>query len=246
MTNESDFEQFAENFQRDVIDAAQDPESEAFMEEQFTEKFLDYLTDIAVIEDYILCRLEGKGFKINAYNSNLNTQNNGDKEGIFFDLFISVYTNEYSRIPVTKSDINSYIKKIRTFLSNALNKKYGKIEESNPAFDLADTIYNNRENIVGVNLFIITDGIVKPEPIPDDNEDGIRISYQIWDLKRLFGLASSGNRPEPIEIDFIKDFGAPLTCLEMPNENPRSTSYLAIMPGKMVAEIIWKIRAKAS
>ncbi len=244
MTNESDFEQFAENFQRDVIDAAQDPESEAFMEEQFTEKFLDYLTDIAVIEDYILCRLEGKGFKINAYNSNLNTQNNGDKEGIFFDLFISVYTNEYSRIPVTKSDINSYIKKIRTFLSNALNKKYGKIEESNPAFDLADTIYNNRENIVGVNLFIITDGIVKPEPIPDDNEDGIRISYQIWDLKRLFGLASSGNRPEPIEIDFIKDFGAPLTCLEMPNENPRYTSYLAIMPGKMVAELYGKYGPK--
>jgi hypothetical protein len=244
VTSESDFEQFAENFQREVIDAAQDPESEAFMEERFTEKFLDYLTDIAVIEDYIPCRLEGKGFKINAYNSNLNTQDNSDKEGIFFDLFISDYTNEYSRTSVTKTEINSYIKKIRTFFSNALNKKYGKIEESNPAFDLADTIYNNRENIVGVNLFVITDGIVKPEPIPDDDEGGIRISHQIWDLKRLFRLTSSGNRPEPIEIDFVKEFGEPLTCLEMPAENPRYTSYMAIMPGKMVAELYGKYGPK--
>ncbi len=246
MTSESDFEQFAENFQREVIDAAQDPESEAFLEERFTEKFLDYLTDIAVIEDYNSCRLEGKGFKINAYNSNLNAQDSGNKEGIFFDLFVSIYTNEYSRSSVTKTEINSYIKKIRTFFSNALNQKYGKIEESNPAFDLADIIYNNKENIVGVNLFIITDGIVKPEPIPDDEEDGIRISYQIWDLKRLFRLTSSGNRPEPIEIDFVKDFGAPLTCLEMPKENPRYTSYLAIMPGKMVAELYGKYGPKTS
>lgn len=244
MNSESDFEQFVENFQREVIDAAQDPESEAFMEERFTEKFLDYLTDIAVIEDYISCRLEGKGFKINAYNSNLNTQDNSDKEGIFFDLFISDYTNEYSRTSVTKTEINSHIKKIRTFFSNALNKKYGKIEESNPAFDLADTIYNNRENIVSVNLFVITDGIVKPEPIPDDDEGGIRISHQIWDLKRLFRLTSSGNRPEPIEIDFVKEFGESLTCLEMPNENPRYTSYMAIMPGKMVAGLYGKYGPK--
>jgi len=147
VTSESDFEEFARNFQREVMDAAQDPESESFMEEQFTEKYLDQLTDIGVIEDSILCRLEGKGFKINAYNSNLNAQNNCDKEGVFFDLFVTIYSNDYSRTTVTKTEINSHIKKVRTFFSNALNKKYGKIEESNPAFDLADTIWNNRENI---------------------------------------------------------------------------------------------------
>ena len=64
VTSESDFEQFAQNFQREVIDASQDPESESWMEVQFTEKFLDRLTDIVIIVDYHLCRLEGKGFKI--------------------------------------------------------------------------------------------------------------------------------------------------------------------------------------
>ena len=160
---------------------------------------------------------------------------------------ISSFQITQTNIPglsVTKTEINSHIKKIRTFFSNALNKKYGKIEESNPAFDLADTIYNNRENIVGVNLFVITDGIVKPEPIPDEEEGGIRISHQIWDLKRLFRLTSSGNRPEPIEIDFVKEFGESLTCLEMPQENSRYTSYMAIMPGKMVAELYGKYGPK--
>jgi hypothetical protein len=243
LTSDSDFEQFAQNFEREVIDASTDPESESFMEEQFTEKYLDHLTD-TVIEDYFLCRLEGKGFKINAYNTNLSTQNNNDEEGIFFDLFVSIYTNDYSRTSVTKTEINSYIKKVRTFFSNALNKKYGKIEESNPAFDLADTIYKNKENIAGVNFYILTDGSVNLDSIPDDIEEGIRISHHIWDLRRLFRLVTSGNRPEPIEIDFVKDFGEPLACLEMPGENSKYTSYLAIMPGKMVAELYGKYGPK--
>ena len=216
MTDEGDFEEFSDNFRRDIIDAAQDPESESFKEEQFTEKFLDHLVDIAAIEDYNLCRLAGKGFKINAYNSNLSTQNNNDKEGIFFDLVVSDYTNDYSRATISKNEIQLYAKRLRTFLSVALNKQYSKFEESNPAFDLADTIYKNKENIVGINLFVITDGTAKSDPIPDETEGKIRISYHIWDLNRLFRLVSSGNRPEPIEIDFIKEFGEVVTL-------PRST-----------------------
>jgi AIPR protein. len=244
MSGENDFEQFSDNFRRDVYDAAQDPEAESFMEEQFTKNFLDYLIEIGVIEDYLLCRLEGRGFKINAYNSNLNNQNNGEKEGLFFDLFVTLYTNEYSNTSITKTEINSYIKKIRSFFLIALNKKYGKIEESNPAFDLADIIYTHKENLVGVNLYVITDGIVAPDSPSDETEGKIRISCHIWDLKRLFRYVSSGNQPEPIEIDFLKDFGASLPCLEMPKENPRYTSYLAIMPGKMVAELYGKYGPK--
>lgn len=244
MATESNFEDFVHNFQNEVTEASQDRESESFTEEQFTEKFLDELTRIPVIEDYNLCRLEAKGYKINAYNSNLNSQINNDNEGIFFDLFVTLFTNEYSQTTVTKSEITSYIKKVRKFFTNAINKKYGKIEESNPAFDLADTIYKNRENIVGVNLYILTDGEVKPEPIPDDSEDRIRISCHIWDLKRLFRYISSDSRPEPIEIDFVRDFGSPLPCLEMPRDNPIYKSYMAIIPGEMIARLYGKYGPK--
>ena len=244
MTDEGDFEEFSDNFRRDIIDAAQDPESESFKEEQFTEKFLDHLVDIAAIEDYNLCRLAGKGFKINAYNSNLSTQNNNDKEGIFFDLVVSDYTNDYSRATISKNEIQLYAKRLRTFLSVALNKQYSKFEESNPAFDLADTIYKNKENIVGINLFVITDGTAKSDPIPDETEGKIRISYHIWDLNRLFRLVSSGNWPEPIEIDFIKEFGEVVPCLEALGENQRYKTYLAIMPGKMIAGLYGRFGPK--
>lgn len=244
MTNDSDFEDFIHNFQNEVKDAAQDRERDSWEEEQFTEKFLDYLTDIPVIEDYNLCRLEAKGYKINAYNSNLNLQNGSNREGVFFDLFVTLFSSEYSKTTVTRTEINSHIKKVRSFLTNAINKKYGKIEESNPAFDLADTIYKNRENIVGVNLYILTDGIVKPDSFDDDTEGQIRISHHIWDLKRVFRHISSGSRPEPIEIDFIKQFGKGLPCLAMPKENQVYTSYLAIIPGQMIAELYGKYGPK--
>jgi hypothetical protein len=246
MAAESDFEEFVHNFRNEVDEASQDRESESFTEEQFTEKFLEELTAIPVIEDYNLCRLEGKGFKINAYNSNLNAQENNDKEGIFFDLFVTCFTNEYSGTTITKTELTNHIKRVRTFLTNALNKKYGKIEESNPAFDLADTIYKNRENIVGVSLYILTDGIVnvKPDEFSDDEEGQIRISHNIWDLQRLFRHKISGSRPEPIEIDFVRDFGQSLPCLEMPRENSVYRSFLAIIPGQMIAELYGKYGPK--
>ena len=244
MAVETDFEDFVHNFRNEVTEASQDRESESFAEEQFTEKFLDKLTDIPVIEDYNLCRLEGKGFKINAYNSNLNSEDNNDKEGLFFDLFVTCFTNEYSDASVTKTEINNHIKRVRTFLSNALNKKYGKIEESNPAFDLADTIYKNRDNIVGVSLYVLTDGIAKTDPIPDEMEGQIRISHHIWDLQRLFRHINSDHRPEPIEIDFVKDCGGPIPCLEMPRDNSVYKSYMAIIPGLAIARLYGKYGPK--
>lgn len=244
MAVESDFEDFVRNFRNEVTEASQDRESESFAEEQFTEKFLDKLADIPVIEDYNLCRLEGKGFKINAYNSNLNSEDNNNKEGIFFDLFVTCFTNEYSDARVTKTDISTHIKRVRTFLTNALNKKYGKIEESNPAFDLADTIYKNRENLVGVSLYVLTDGIAKTDPIEDEMEGQIRISHHIWDLPRLYRHIISDHRPEPIEIDFVKDCGGPVPCLEMPRGNSVYKSYLAIIPGLTIARLYGKYGPK--
>jgi hypothetical protein len=244
MAADSDFEDFVHNFQNDVTEDSQDRESESFAEDQFTEKFLDELAAIPIVEDYNLCRLEGKGFKINAYNSNLNAQENNDKEGIFFDLFVTCFTSGYSATTVTKTEINTYIKRVRTFLNNALNKKYGRIEESNPAFDLADTIYKNRENIVGISLYVLTDAIVKPDEIPDEHEGQIRISHHIWDLQRLFRNKISGSRPEPIEIDFIREFGQGLPCLEMPRENSVYQSYLAIIPARTIAELYSKYGPK--
>jgi len=244
MAAESDFEDFVHNFRNEVTEASQARESESFTEEQFTEKFLDKLTDIQVIEDYNLCRLEGKGFKINAYNSNLNSEDNDNKEGIFFDLFVTCFTNEYSDARVTRTDISNHIKRVRTFLTNALNKKYGKIEESNPAFDLADTLYKNRENLVGVSLYVLTDGIAKTDPIADEMEGQIRISHHVWDLSRLFKHIISDHPPEPIEIDFVKDCGGPVPCLEMPRDNSVYKSYLAIIPGLTIARLYGKYGPK--
>jgi hypothetical protein len=244
MVSDFEFDQFAQDFQRDVIEAAQDTESESWVEEKFTEKFLDYLADISIIEDYNPCRLEGRGFKVDAFNSNISSEsNNVSKEGIFLDLFVTLYSGDTGST-ASKSQISAGFKKLRTFFNNSINKKYATIEESNPAFDVADTIYKFRESIAAVRLFVITDSLAKLEEIPDEIAGQVRISFHVWDLKRLFNLKSSGNRAEPIEIDFIKEFGEALPCLEMPRENSQYNCYLAIMPGKMIADLYGKYGPK--
>ena len=61
------------------------------------------------------------------------------------------------------------------------------------------------------------------------------MQYHIWDLDRFHRLWTSRNRREPIEIDFDRSHGQPLPCLPMPVSNDDYQSYLAIVPGTLLA-----------
>ena len=51
-------------------------------------------------------------------------------------------------------------------------------------------------------MFLLTDGVSRTEFKMNDEVNGIELSYDVWDIRRLHRLATSGQKREPIEIDF--------------------------------------------
>ena len=204
-------------------------------EEAFTDLALAMLSDSGDTENYRLCYDEkvtkrGVEHKINAYALSENYET--------LDLFIAIY-NGVDRIQtVSKPDVDKAIDRILKFFKNAAYKDYvSTIEPSSEVFDLAQTIANApeiKEFLTRVNVFLITDGVVKGEFKTLDKIAGYTIYYRIIDITYLFNLSEKSRIP--IEIDFESN-GVALPCIIANNQNEQYQSYLSIIPGEVLANI---------
>lgn len=227
--SDTELENFSINFHQDVIAGIRDSENEQFAEEQFTELMLDYLADAGEIDDWELCSHQARGIKVNAYVFY------NDNESL--DLFVSQYTGDPLPVLVGKSDLLQQLKRLQNFFDKAITGQYASIEESSPAFDLADRIFHSKDTLKQIRFFVLTDGKTGIDTI-ENNEKGLyRITHHIWDIQRLHRLVSSDSKPEPIEIDFLNEFGYCLPCLPMPEDNSVYSTYLCILSAATLSDL---------
>lgn len=231
--SDTELENFSINFHQDVIAGSRDSEKENFAEEQFTELMLDYLADAGEIDDWELCTHQARGIKVNAYVFY------NDNESL--DLFVSQYTGGTPTVQVGKSDLIQQLKRLQSFFEKAINGQYTSIEESSPAFDLADRIFHSKDTLKQIRFFVLTDGKAGIDTIENNEKESYRITHHIWDIQRLHRLVSSDSKPEPIEIDFSNESeGNCLPCLPMPEDNPVYSTYLCIMSAATLSDLYGK------
>ncbi len=234
MNDDAGLDEFSENFQQEVISRSQADES--LREDKFTELMTEYLSDADEIDDALVCYHKAHGIKVNAYEINENEDN--------LDLFISIYTGSQPPVKVPKNDIDISFKRANAFLEKCFNRYYLELEEASPVFDMANRIYEIKDSLVNVRIYLLTDGIVNPMTFKDYQYSNIRIYYNLWDIQRLYRLKSSGNRREAIEFDFINDFGAEIACLPMPQANPDYMTYMTVISGKTVVDLYGKYSSR--
>lgn len=168
--------------------------------------------------------------KINAYAISDNYET--------VDLFISLFkcTDEPTRIG--KDEIKTSAIRISNFFRKGMYKSYeNEIEESSPIFDFAHTLAASpelKENLVRVNVFILTDGLYPGDPLMAEKVSGQTVYYRIIDLEYLSNISEKAHIP--IEIDFQSE-GFDVPCIHAPSENEQYQSYLAIVPGAALATI---------
>lgn len=154
------------------------------------------------------------------------------------DLFITIFKCTEEPIRIQKSDIDNAAKLLLSFLKKADNREYADgLEESSEIFDFAHTLNASvqlRENLVRINIFILTDGIYNGE-IPSQKElNEIPVFFRVIDLNYLFNI--SEKEYVPIEIDFEQD-GFEVPCIKADIDNPEYQSYLALIPGQALVSI---------
>lgn len=224
-----DLDSFASDLRQQVLLEA-DLEGElALIPEAFTGLMLERLEEAGEIQEGHPCYHRGRGVEISGYGL--------DDDAEILDLFVTIYRGETPPGGVGAQEVESAFRRLRTFWAKASDSYHHSLEDSSEAFDMALRIRDVRPRVSKVRLFLLTDAISKSEFRDGEEVDGIDVSYHIWDLRRLHRLVTSGQRQEPIEIDFVERFGRSIPCLPAQGAGDGYASYLAIFPGDVLNEI---------
>lgn len=201
-------------------------------EDAITNDILEYSIDSGEVIAHELCHYKSRGIKINAWNY--------DEENEAIDLFVTIFKSEQRLTKVSDKDINDSFQKAENFFWQAWEGKLsGKVDESDTTvFDLIQIIEQARSEIKTLRLFVLTNGQASVETVPEAIEKkGIYIDFQLWDIERVYQQYLIRSGKQKIEIDFQNDFNHKIQCLRMDNVSTKVDAYLAIIPGKILAQI---------
>ena len=228
-------DEFAQDFFQEIV--SQSDAEGKFAEDVFFEKFCEHLTDAGEIEsaDRAAFVAPGRGIKVDGYGGDPIDSDSGT-----FSLIVSDFhqTRETGRL--VETEMNAIFRRLLNFLQKALDPNWrNALEETSPAFGLADLIARRWNAIDKVRFFLISNRELSDRVDRRDAEelDERTVTYSVWDIRRLHRFATMGHGREDIDIDLEQDFGGALTILPAQQAEAGHESYLAVVPGPVLANI---------
>ena len=233
-----ELKKFYTHLSQEILSTQLSEEEGGIREQIFTQLATDILADSGETENVRVAHDEksskrGIEHKISGYALPDNYET--------LDLFISIFNGFDEIQTISKATIDTAANRITNFLRNAVYKDYvGEIEESSEIFDLAHTLSEAqeiRDNLVRVNIFILTDGIYNGDIPATRTIYSYPMFYRVIDLAYLFNLSEKSRIP--IEIDF-ESYGTAIPCIPAIGDNDEYQAFLAVVPGELLAEIYEK------
>ncbi len=235
MLENKELQKFYTDLQEEIKSSLVSEEDGTTPEQIFTEIALALLADAGETENYRVGYDEkvskrGVEHKVNGYSLYENYET--------LDLFITLYYGDNEIQSVTKTEAEKAIDKLLKFFKNSINNDYiNTIEESSQIFDLAQTlakVKEVREYLTRVNIFLLTNGQVKSDIKLSDTVEEYSVFYRVIDINYIFNISEKSRIP--IEINFSEN-GFQVPCIVNDSINDDYQSYLAIIPGHILAEI---------
>jgi hypothetical protein len=93
-----------------------------------------------------------------------------------------------------------------------------------------------------IRFFVVTNGLVSDRAALADAEKASE--RETWDIMRLYRSIGTGAGHEAIDIDLVRDYGAPLPCLVTPVAEDGLQILLTCIPGATLATIYDQYRAR--
>ena len=192
-------EAFAEDLEQEVIAAADSHETGVSRHEEFTRIAASWLIESGEIDDIHVVYHRSHGLQLSGYAVN------DDEDCI--DLFLSLYNPQTTPVNVSKTQCETAFKQVENCLKKGLAGHHKVLEESSEAFDAFQRLWELRDELTRCRVYLLTNGLVAHEEFPAGNIGKISVTRQVWDVRRISRFANSGKRFEPIEIDFMQEFG---------------------------------------
>jgi hypothetical protein len=220
---------FAESLRNEIsLDASIDG-AESMLSEVFTARMIEVLVDAGELEEAVPCYLRERGIEVHGY---------GIDDEDTLNLVSTIYRGAVPPASVTRTDVATAFRRLEAFWDRSRNGgAQNGLEESSDAHDMALRVNQGARAISRVKLFVVTDGTAGIEYLEPEDVDGIEIRRSVWDITRLHRLESSGQQQEPIEVDLAANFGGPLPCLSVGTGHEDYSAFLAVLPGRVLADI---------
>lgn len=225
---------------QEVLALASAEEDGALLEETATRYLLDVLEGAGEVENAQVCHdaREDKAGRImhrlSAYAM--------EEDGASINLFITTYYppghDEEGPRTFGKADLEKSVSQATRFLETALKGYLDQVEESAPVFPLALHLSRHYRELIRARIFILTNGrATSPEGAAGERKvRDVLVTYELWDIERFQRLSTSSSNREPIIIDFAPDSDQqPIRCLPMPVATDDYQTWLAIVPGAVLA-----------
>jgi hypothetical protein len=145
-------------------------------------------------------------------------------------------------VRLTPGDAREAIGRATGFIDNAVSGWLGdNLEVSSRESEYADYFASRilGRHVSKMRVLLITDGVMSDRirAIDSDVVAGLRTSYEIWDANRILDAAMPERGSEDINVDFTTWLPDGLPCLVADTSDPTTTTYLAVIPGRVLAEV---------
>jgi hypothetical protein len=221
-------EEFYKDFMQNIYARAE--AGSRFREPVFVELMCDFLVEQAVLEEPTLVsyKKETAGLKLDAWEY---IADHGT-----LTLIVSEFREQMETL--TQTAVEKIFKRATRFFEKSLNHQfYSSLEESDPAWSLANGICKLQESITKVRVIILTNALLSSrlQSLKESELKGFKCLFDIWDMDRLYRIETSGIGKESIVIDFEQEFGRSLQCLPAFIGSDTFQSYLLAIPGELMA-----------
>jgi hypothetical protein len=229
-------DEYAERLLQETLAATDVAGPDAMRLEVFTTLVAERLAAAGEFSDAEACYHRGRGLEVSGWSWD-------DGESVLH-LFVTDHRAEAPPTSLTATQIGQSFRRLTEFFVRARDGYADRLEESSPAFELADLIARQAKGLEVLRLYLFSDGHARNlASVADDDVDGLRVTHHVWDLERLYRLDTSGLEREPIVVDLLSRWGSPLPCLPGPADGDHAV-YLMIVPGQLLADLYHEFGAR--
>lgn len=234
---EQSVEEFFHSFRQELMAGAE--ANESFQLAEFVNSIAFELEDTGFIEGFEFCHYRAiRGMRVDGFWFN--------EEGTL-DLFIADFECRTTLVSITKTEIDTFFKRVVNFFETSIKKDFFRnLEETTPEYGLSRHIRDRRNFIHKVNFFLLSERSLSEriKTLEDNLVQNIPASYHIWDISRLTRQHNAKGQKEALEIDFLETYNSGIPCLPAHLLSNAYQSYLVVISGQILSSLYEKYGAR--
>jgi hypothetical protein len=161
------------------------------------------------------------------------------------DLFVSLYEGVDDLTPIPDADTKIAVEQCLRFLQLCAEGKLApKLDPSDDARSLAETLQQIYDGIEQVRVFVLTDLVAKSKNFKTRDVGGKAIRLEVMDIERLHRHLSEGKPRDELVVNFVETSGTPLPCVFVPGEEGDYDYALTAIPGEALRLLYEKFGAR--